>query len=285
MDRIDRLAPTQPPAEPAILRQRWRDLLFLHWAVDPDVLRPLVPSRLGLDLFGGRAWVALTPFRLTGVRPRLLPPVPPLSRFGEVNVRTYVHLDGRDPGVWFFSLDASSRLAAMAARLTYRLPYHTAGIRFESSAGRYRFAARRHSGGGCEVAWDVPRTGSPSQAKPGTLDFFLVERYVLYAEGDGRLLQARVHHQPYPLLRARLVGLRQDLVSRAGILLPRRAAARPALLARGGRRRVRAGRGGARARDRPSGSARLTRSTLSRGAIPRTAGARRRPGAPRPPAW
>lgn len=221
MERIDRLTPRHPPAEPAILRQHWRDLLFLHWSVDPEVLRPLVPRRLGLDLFGGRAWVALTPFRLTGVRPRLLPPIPPVSRFGEVNVRTYVHLDGRDPGVWFFSLDASSRLAAMAARLTYRLPYHTATIRYESSGGRYRFAARRDSGGHCEVVWDVPPSAPPAEAKPGTLDFFLLERYLLYAEHDGRLLQARVHHQPYPLLRARVASCSQDLVQRAGILLPR----------------------------------------------------------------
>jgi hypothetical protein len=179
-----------------------------------------VPPRLTLDLFGGRAWVGLTPFRLTGVRPRLLPPVPPLSRFGEVNVRTYVHLDGRDPGVWFFSLDASSRLAATAARLTYRLPYHTASIETESSADRYRFRAERDGGGRCEAVWDVP-AAEPWRAKPGSLDAFLVERYVLYADDDGRLLQARVHHAPYPLLRARLAALEQDLVQRAGIALPR----------------------------------------------------------------
>ena len=221
MQRIDRLSPTQPPPEPSILRQSWRDLLFLHWSVDPEVLRPLVPGRLDLDLFGGRAWVALTPFHLTGVRPRLLPPLPLVSRFGEVNVRTYVHLGGRDPGVWFLSLDASSRLAAMAARFTYRLPYHTASIRFESSAGRHRFSARRDGGGRCDVVWDVAESAEPWRAKPGTLDAFLVERYVLYAEDGGRLLRARVHHEPYPLLRARLVSLEEDLAARAGIALPR----------------------------------------------------------------
>jgi uncharacterized protein YqjF (DUF2071 family) len=220
MQLADRIAARQPPADLAILRQDWRDLLFVHWAVDPEVLRPLLPPRLTLDLFGGRAFVGLTPFRLARVRPRLMPPLPRVSRFGEVNVRTYVHLEGRDPGVWFFSLDASSRLAAAAARFTYRLPYHAARIHMESSGGRYRFHASRRGGGHCDAVWDV--AGNERQASPGTLDFFLVERYVLYSESAGQLLQARVHHRPYPLRGARLVRLDQDLVRRDGIHLPLR---------------------------------------------------------------
>jgi uncharacterized protein len=215
---IDRFSPRQEPREPTVLRQNWRELLVVHWELDPEQLRRLIPPRLTLDLHEGRAYISLTPFRVTGVRPPLMPPLPVVSRFGEVNVRTYVHLDGADPGVWFFSLDASSRLAVAGARLAYHLPYYPASIRLESSAGRYRFLSRRHGGGGCEATWDV--SGELTEARPETLDFFLVERYVLYSQRADQLFRARVHHRPYPLRKATLVRLEEDLLARAGVLEP-----------------------------------------------------------------
>ena len=106
-DPIDRVSPTLRPRRWSVMRHRWAHLLFLHWAVPPEQLRPLLPPGLDLDTFEGRAYVGLVPFTMTGVRPVLLPPLPLLSSFHETNVRTYVHRRGRDPGVWFFSLDAA----------------------------------------------------------------------------------------------------------------------------------------------------------------------------------
>ena len=123
---IDRISPTREPDRWPVMRQSWRELLFLHWPIRPDQLRPLVPPQLDLDLFEGTAYVGLVPFTMTGVRPVGLPPVRGISNFHETNVRTYVHRDGRDPGVWFFSLDAANRLAVYLARTFFHLPYYHA---------------------------------------------------------------------------------------------------------------------------------------------------------------
>lgn len=113
---IDRMTPTMRPRGRVVMHQKWRDLLFLHWPISPALLRPLIPSRLDLDLFEGNAYVSLVAFRMMGVRPVGLPAVPRLSKFHETNVRTYVHFHGREPGVWFFSLDAANILAVKIAR-------------------------------------------------------------------------------------------------------------------------------------------------------------------------
>jgi len=125
-DGIDRLAPTARPPGRAAMKQRWSRLLFLHWPIPPEELRPLLPRGLALDTYAGQAWVGLVPFVVTGARPAFLPSMPGVSSFVEVNVRTYVHHGGRDPGVWFFSLDASSRVAVHVARTLYHLPYRFA---------------------------------------------------------------------------------------------------------------------------------------------------------------
>ena len=109
-------------AGPWALGMTWRDLLFMHWPVDVDALRPLVPPSLSIDTFDGSAWLGVVPFDMTGVRPHFLPAVPGLSNFPEINLRTYVTAEDR-PGVWFFSLDAHSRLAVRLARTTFHLPY------------------------------------------------------------------------------------------------------------------------------------------------------------------
>ena len=131
---IDRIGPTREPRRWPVMRQNWRELLFLHWPIPPEELRPLVPPQLELDLFDGTAYVGLVPFTMTGVRPVGLPPVRGLSSFHETNVRTYVHRDGRDPGVWFFSLDAANRVAVALARSLYHLPYYHARMFLEREA-------------------------------------------------------------------------------------------------------------------------------------------------------
>ncbi len=230
-ENIDRIGPTRRPAQPVAGYHKWWDLLFIHWRVPADVLRPLLPKRLTIDTFQGSAWVGLVPFRMTGVRPWWSPPLPGVSAFAETNVRTYVHFEGRDPGVWFFSLDAASSLAVKVARRRWMLNYYRARMRVEREGTRVRYHSRRlwpgPAGAGGNVEAEIgplirPRSGElpPGSAEPGSLEHFLVERYILYAQGkDGRLYSGRVHHTPYPLREARLIKLEETLVAAAGIAI------------------------------------------------------------------
>lgn len=175
--------------------QRWRHLLFAHWPVPVEALRPQVPEDLEVETFDGSAWIGITPFRLTGLRLRRLPPVPVLSSFLELNVRTYVTREGR-PGIWFFSLDAASRLAVAAARLVYRLPYHHARMRARWSECWLVYELRR---GDRVFEGRYRPAGAVFQAQLGTLEHFLVERYRLWTLGPAR---AEIQHPPWQLRRA-----------------------------------------------------------------------------------
>ena len=97
------------PQKPWVMAQTWSNLLFAHWPVDAALLRKQIPEPLQIDTFDGTGWIGVVPFELR-VRPRFLPVIPRIAAFPEINVRTYVTLDGK-PGVWFFSLDATSSLA------------------------------------------------------------------------------------------------------------------------------------------------------------------------------
>ena len=221
---IDRIAPTRRPDRRAVMRQSWSELLFLHWPIPAGAVAPLLPAGLEVDRHDGTAWVGLVPFTMTGVRPFWSPSVPGLSAFHEVNVRTYVHREGRDPGVWFFSLDAANPVAVAIARTLWHLPYYRARMRLdvEEAGGRtIRYESRRRGGGpGCRVAYRV--TGEPGPAALGSFEFFLAERYLLYAHARGRLLVGQVHHTPYPLQTAALLTLDEDLIAAAGIARPDR---------------------------------------------------------------
>ncbi|HUP48169.1 MAG TPA: DUF2071 domain-containing protein [Thermoanaerobaculia bacterium] len=227
-DTIDRLSPAREPDQQVVMFQDWHHLLFLHWEVPPAELQALVPAGLTVDLFEGKAYIGLIPFTLSGVRPVLLPALPGVSSFHEVNVRTYVHRNGRDPGVWFFSLDASSALAVEAARKAYELPYFKARIDFSASEAALPaldFVSHRDDPRGPSPAHAHiryrPEEGPAQPAGPGTLEQFLVERYILYAEGsDHQLWRARVHHQPYPLQRVEVPQLDETLVWASGVRRP-----------------------------------------------------------------
>src|SRR5881628_1092670 len=191
VDAIDRVAPTLEPDAPVVMFQNWHHLLFLHWEVPAEELQRLIPGELTIDTFEGIAYVGLVPFTVTGVRPILTPPLPWISSFHEVNVRTYVHRNGRDPGVWFFSLDASSAIAVAAARAAYKLPYFHSQIDFNASSDpipRIGFDSRRDDSRGPMPANAHIQYGpadAPIERPPvGSLEFFLVERYVLYTVDD-----------------------------------------------------------------------------------------------------
>jgi uncharacterized protein YqjF (DUF2071 family) len=159
-----------------------------------------VPAGLRIETFDGEAWVGVTPFLLTGLRLRGTMPLPGLSEFPELNVRTYV-TDGKKPGIWFFSLDAASATAVAAARRFYKLPYHRARMSIRREGGLVRFTSTRAEPG------SFPRTlmasyspsGEEREPHPGTLEHFLTERYCHYAADRGRLLRADIHHAPWRL--------------------------------------------------------------------------------------
>ena len=181
------------------LRQSWYDLLFAHWPVPAEELRPFLPPDLTLQTFDGLAWLGLVPFRMVDVAPRPFPPVPPISNFPELNLRTYVENGGK-PGVWFFSLDAHSRIAVAVGRSLYHLPYQLASIAMTPDESGFRFDSVRAGGNTAVFSATYRPTSAPFLAAPGTLEQFLTERYCLYAAApSGALQRTDIHHVPWPL--------------------------------------------------------------------------------------
>ncbi len=210
------------PAGPWALSMSWHDLLFMHWPVPAGGLRPLVPPALNLDTFDGDAWLGVVPFRMSGVRPRLVPAVPGLSNFPELNLRTYVSAGGR-PGIWFFSLDAHNPVAVRLARATFHLPYFDARMssRKEGEEIHYR-SVRTHRGAPpAEFAGRYRPAGAPFESRPGSLENFLTERYCLYAaDSRGTVRRGEIHHQMWPLRPAEAETETLRMTERIGLTLP-----------------------------------------------------------------
>jgi len=211
------------PTGPWVMAQRWNDLLFIHRPADVDTLRSLVPPALTLDLYEGRAWVSVTPFYLSHLRPRGIPPLPWVSEFPELNVRTYVTVGGK-PGVYFFSLDAGNPLAVYGARALYRLPYFRASMSVrEARDGTIHYHSRRthRTAPAAEFVGRYRPAGAVTHSKPGSLDHWLTERYCLYAlDTARRVFRAEIHHHPWPLQPAELETERDTMAAAAGIILP-----------------------------------------------------------------
>jgi uncharacterized protein len=202
------------------MEQHWYELLFAHWPVAPDALRPLVPPALPLDTYDGRCWVSVTPFRVSSLRPRGLPPPPLGSSFPELNVRTYVTLEDK-PGVFFFSLDAGSVAAVFGARMMYALPYFYARMWVKPEADGVAYECRRsHMGVVAEFEGRYRPVSTPRPAQPGTLEHFLVERYCLYTARGPRVYRAQIHHLPWPLQDAEAEIGRNTMAAAARITLP-----------------------------------------------------------------
>lgn len=199
------MPPSEHNGDRWILSMGWLDLLFAHWPVPCEVLRPLIPASLGIDVFDGHAWLGIVPFRMSAVRLRCMPALPSVSAFPELNVRTYVTLGGR-PGVWFFSLDAASRLAVRVARATFHLPYFDARMEWrpcQDGGIEYR-SERTHRGVvGARLVVRYRPVGPVFRSEPGSLEHWLTERYCLYStDGAGRVYRGDVQHDPWPLQRA-----------------------------------------------------------------------------------
>ena len=214
--------PWPAPRQPWLLAMRWHDLLFMHWPLPPAALRPLLPPALELQTFDGAAWLGVVPFRMSGVRPHGLPPLPRLSAFPEVNVRTYVSAEDK-PGVWFFSLDAGNPLAVRGARLAYFLPYYDARMRCrrEGAAVRYRSERLHPRPPVAAFAARYRPTGPVFHATPGSLDHWLTQRLCLYsADRRGRVYRGDIAHRPWPLQAAEAEVARNSMARPLGLRLP-----------------------------------------------------------------
>jgi uncharacterized protein YqjF (DUF2071 family) len=212
------------PRSSWVMGQRWSNLLFIHRQAKVDAVRALVPPALALDVRDGTAWISVTPFYLSHLRPRGIPPLPGVSEFPELNVRTYVTYGGK-PGVYFFSLDAGNALAVYAARLLYHLPYFRAsmGVR-EARDGTLHYQSRRTHRGApvAELSARYRPAGAVTHSKPGSLDHWLTERYCLYAlDTARRLYRAEIHHHPWPLQAAEAELERDTMAAAAGLALPK----------------------------------------------------------------
>lgn len=205
--------------------QRWENLLFMHWEMDPEIIQLTLPDGLQVDTFQDRAYLGIVPFFMKGIRPRFLPPVPGLSSFLELNLRTYVHDRHGRPGVWFYSLDANQWLAVKIARGVFSLPYFHARMSATLDARNgIEFRSRRPRS--IDQVFHYKPEVPLGRAAPGSLEFFLTERYLLFSYNPRgkRLFMGQVHHEPYPLATARVSSYSKELFTLNGFEEPQREA-------------------------------------------------------------
>lgn len=201
--------------------QVWEDLLFAHWPVPAESLRTHIPAGLTIDTYDGLAWIGVIPFHISYLRVRRCPRIPFISRFHELNVRTYVVRDGK-PGVWFFSLDAASTPAVWGARAWYHLPYYRTRILLDKGGEQITYTAcrRPRSPTSPRLHCQYVPLGSPGQVDD-PLARWLTERYCLYAaDGHNSLYRAEIHHPPWPLRPARAVFQENTMLSGQGLPQP-----------------------------------------------------------------
>ncbi|HLY92351.1 MAG TPA: DUF2071 domain-containing protein [Candidatus Angelobacter sp.] len=212
--------PIPMPSGQWIMKQNWHDLLFAHWALTPEQIRPLVPRELELDLWEGSAYVAVAPFWMSGVRARMMPPLPLVRKFCELNVRTYVRYKGI-PGVFFFSLDAGSFPAVMGARAFYKLPYFHAAMLIRSDGREFQYSSRRlQEPRPAEFHARYRPMSEPRIREKGSIEHFLTERYCLYTVHAGTVLRAYIHHAPWPLQNAEAEFKINTVAAADGVELP-----------------------------------------------------------------
>lgn len=214
----DQLALRENQSGLRVMVQKWRSLLFLHFSVEPEIVQKTLPKGLTVDTFPDEsgmemAWIGLVPFRMEGVRARGLPPIG--SNFPETNLRTYVHHNGRNPGVWFYSLDAANPLACKVARATYGLPYREAKMSV-TEKGNDRIYVSSRIKGIAEHHIEATFGEQLGTAEPGTFEFWLLERYILYSFYRGKLYRGHVRHVPYPMRSVTVNSIQQTIVQAAG---------------------------------------------------------------------
>jgi uncharacterized protein YqjF (DUF2071 family) len=206
-----------------LMTQKWRDLLFLHWEHDAKEIQKTLPKGLHVDLFQGKAYIGVTPFFMQDVALKLLFPLPGVSDFLELNVRTYVYDEAGVPGVWFYSLDANSSLAVQMASSFFYLPYFYAEMEAQRQKNEIIYRSQRSQ----TKLWNefaYQGTGKPREAEPNSLEFFLLERYALFVDkGDNHIAMGRIHHKPYPIYDAKVSKWDDRVIELDGLTRPGRA--------------------------------------------------------------
>lgn len=218
----------RPEHRTPVMYEKWENLLFLHWEYDPQTIQQTLPNGLYVDTFDGKAYLGIVPFLMRSVRPRLFPLALGTTDFEELNVRTYVYDSTGTPGVWFYSLDANHYVAGKLARLFFNLPYFHANMIAKLSPDKQEisFSSYRY---GTDPTFKTQMSyraiSQPSLAIPGTLEFFLIERYILYAYSKRHKLYAgRVWHNPYELADVEVNNLDENTLALDGFLKPSSAA-------------------------------------------------------------
>jgi uncharacterized protein len=218
---VDRLSIRSRPAGQPLMHQAWGKLLFMHWRIEAQLLRPLIPKGLEIDTFDGSAWIAIVPFTMWDIRafPPYVPAVPGLRAMHELNVRTYVHLNGT-PGVWFFSLDCDNAAAVFGARTFYYLPYFNADLDLNQTEQTIDYSSTRTDTPPAlfSARWHIGERLPTTEH--GSLEFFLTERYCLFSEKDGELYRSRIHHEPWPLQTASVYQHESTMISSLGLPEP-----------------------------------------------------------------
>lgn len=191
------------PSKPWVMKQTWYDLLFAHWEIDPELIKPFIPNNLMLDTYKGKAWIAVVPFRMSGIRLRYMPQIPFTSNFPEINVRIYVTYQGK-PGVYFFSLDASNYLAVKVANSFFHLPYFFSEMVVSSEGDSIYYQSNRiRSKEEYQFKGKYQPISNVFHAEFGSLEYWLTERYCLYTVKNNRLYRGEIHHKPWALQAAK----------------------------------------------------------------------------------
>lgn len=193
--------PYPMPNAPWIMTQVWRDLLFMHYPVAPHLLREIVPQELELDTYKNEAWLSIIPLKITDMRVRGVPPIPLLSSYIELNVRTYVIYQGV-PGIYFFSLDASDLISVIGAKAGTGLPYKLAKMEFSEHDDIFRFKSHRITGTQEKLDVSFKRGNVLYEPLPGSLDFWLLERYCMYSFWGNHILRGDIHHDQWKVAHA-----------------------------------------------------------------------------------
>jgi uncharacterized protein YqjF (DUF2071 family) len=209
----------QPGGQSPVMFQQWLHLLFIHWPLPPDTIQMTLPQGLQVDTFDGKAWIGIVPFFMRGVRPAGFPSIPGISNFLELNLRTYVRDVGGRPGIWFYSLDANQALAVCVARAGFALPYKFADMGAKVSDGEIDYCSHR-LGSKRSLRYRYRPSEKLGEARFGTLEFFLIERYRLFACRRNKLLTGRVNHSPYQLRKVAVTHADPQLFAEDGFETP-----------------------------------------------------------------